>query len=454
MQIKRTVPILLQPDADVLATVRRFQAVQQAVSAFAFECLSRPAGAEPRIEPAGAEHPAGPAGAEHATRPAGAEHPAQTTGAGDTRRDAPPSAYALQSACYGAVAGQVSSQMTISAIRLVAGACSAAWRNGHAVRGPSAFRRPLAVWLIGDHARDASVTMDEAPAADETLPEGGTLSLWTPAGRKRLRFRVPPPFRRQLARAVRINSVTVLADSSLLGDTADGGGVHLPTGTGGGERVARPAGSLRAWLTVTVHAPDPAGHSPVGVDRGAVNALVAVDADDRVLFLSGREHQAWNERTRQVRQRVRRKKEAHEAQGKDTRSTRRLLQRLSRKQRNRTRTFAQQAARALCAWAPAGAVLVLEDLRLPAHQPVRRDQARGRLTGWFHGLLRRCIETRAETLGVPVVTVHPAFTSLTCSRCGGRGRRSGLRFACPHCGHAAHADINAACVIRDVGGNV
>jgi len=97
---------------------------------------------------------------------------------------------------------------------------------------------------------------------------------------------------------------------------------------------------------------------------------------------------------------------------------------------------------------------VLEDLRLPARQPARREQTEGRLTGWFHGLLGRCIQDKAQERGIPLVAVHPAFTSLNCSRCGARGRRRRHGFVCPGCGHAEHADVNAARNIRNAAGNL
>lgn len=51
----------------------------------------------------------------------------------------------------------------------------------------------------------------------------------------------------------------------------------------------------------------------------------------------------------------------------------------------------------------------------------------------------------ASLIGVPVVLVHPPYTSLTCSRCGSRDSfRYRRMFRCYSCGHTANADVNAA----------
>jgi putative transposase len=58
--------------------------------------------------------------------------------------------------------------------------------------------------------------------------------------------------------------------------------------------------------------------------------------------------------------------------------------------------------------------------------------------------LQKMVETKARKAGIYVAYVNPAFTSKHCSRCGMTGIRKRKRFECPHCGHADHADVNAA----------
>ena len=49
-----------------------------------------------------------------------------------------------------------------------------------------------------------------------------------------------------------------------------------------------------------------------------------------------------------------------------------------------------------------------------------------------------------------VVEVNPAFTSQTCAACGSvdPASRTARGFHCVACGHAEHADVNAARTIR------
>ncbi|MXW86911.1 MAG: transposase, partial [Boseongicola sp. SB0667_bin_21] len=68
-------------------------------------------------------------------------------------------------------------------------------------------------------------------------------------------------------------------------------------------------------------------------------------------------------------------------------------------------------------------------------------------TGWT--ALKRMLDCKAAN----VITVPARNTSRTCHECGAveaASRRTRDDFTCVHCGHAAHADINAARNIRCV----
>lgn len=200
-------------------------------------------------------------------------------------------------------------------------------------------------------------------------------------------------------------------------------------------------------MTVTREVPDPVGVVPIGIDVNETNALVAVDPDDRTLFVSGKAVKVKNRRTQKTRARLQRTLAARKAERKDTRSVRRVRKRLGRKQRNRTRTFARQTAAALVQWAPATAVLVFEDLRTippPEKGRVHGRALRRRLSLWARREMRAAVERKAHLCGMAVAEVDPADTSRTCSRCLRPGLRRRHVVRCPFCGHTEHADINAA----------
>src|SRR5262249_17304585 len=157
----------------------------------------------------------------------------------------------LQRVVYERVKGQLSSQMTITALRLVAGAYASARRNYtrrvqaearrkarcdakgwtyklRAIKpvGICHFERPSGMFLVGERGRDADFRAD------------GTLSIWTVAGRKRLTYVVPDVFQTTLVAAKEIDSVTVI------------------------ERK----GKLYGRVALTLDAPEPRGIVPVGID--------------------------------------------------------------------------------------------------------------------------------------------------------------------------------------------
>src|SRR5579859_8179137 len=176
-------------------------------------------------------------------------------------------ALALQRECYHDIKGSLNSQMTISAIRQVAGAYASAKSNKKPATRPFLFKKARALFLVGKRGRDADFRKD------------GKLSIWTVAGRKWLTYQVPDGFKAMFDRAVEIDSLNVIErDGKLIGHVA-----------------------------ITLEAPEPTGILPVGIDLNETNALVAVDPDNRTLFISGKAVKVKNRRTAKTRSRLQRK---------------------------------------------------------------------------------------------------------------------------------------------------
>ena len=66
------------------------------------------------------------------------------------------------------------------------------------------------------------------------------------------------------------------------------------------------------------------------------------------------------------------------------------------------------------------------------------------------GEFAQILTYKAEGAGMSLVRVDPAYTSLTCSRCGvakfdaSEQERSRIRFRCPDCGNDLNRSVNAA----------
>jgi putative transposase len=115
------------------------------------------------------------------------------------------------------------------------------------------------------------------------------------------------------------------------------------------------------------------------------------------------------------------------------------------------------------------AVVVLEDLRTrnmtasaagTVEQPGRNVRQKAGLNraildkGWH--LLELALRNAARTSGTSVVLVPAAYTSQTCNECkhvDPKSRESQASFRCTACGHAAHADVNAARNILNAAGH-
>ena len=180
----------------------------------------------------------------------------------------------------------------------------------------------------------------------------------------------------------------------------------------------------------------------LGVDLGVVN--IAVDNTGTVFS---------NENVEAVRKRAH--KHRASLQSKRTKSAKRRLKKISRKEsRFRTDTnhcvskyLVEKAKDTNCA-------IALEDLSgINSRTTVRKSQRSERLS-WAFYQLRSFITYKAKLAGVTVFFIDPRYTSQRCNKCGHTekaNRQSQGEFRCKFCGHTDHADCNGAKNIRDKG---
>lgn len=185
----------------------------------------------------------------------------------------------------------------------------------------------------------------------------------------------------------------------------------------------------------------------VGVDLGAVTAATA--SDGSLLHLEARLSRYARRMRRQQRCLSRKQK------GSDRRL--RAKARLARTHARVTALRSDALHKYSRELVDAHAVVCLEDLKVAAMTASggrRKAALNGRIlnAGWAE--LRRQLEYKSTFSGGLIVAVNPAYTSQACSACGRvdtKNRRSQAEFKCLACGHAAHADANAAVNIRERG---
>ncbi len=193
------------------------------------------------------------------------------------------------------------------------------------------------------------------------------------------------------------------------------------------------------WLHVVVTVPAPAVEpidQVIGVDLGIVRP--AVTSHNR--FLGQRRWKAIEGRVFHLRRAL---------QQKGTRSAKRHLARVRRRQARFRRDCDHVLSTQIVQSVEPGGTIVLENLtdirkRVKAK---RRTQTSRRMHAWSFARLKGFIGYKAEERGCTVVAVDPRHTSRACSRCGHtarNNRRSRGRFVCRACGYELHADLNAA----------
>lgn len=173
----------------------------------------------------------------------------------------------------------------------------------------------------------------------------------------------------------------------------------------------------------------------LGVDLGIKNIATTSDG----------ERYAGNH-LNNVRRRRRRQRKKIQAVG--TKSARRKLKRLSGKERRHATHTNHVISKQIVETAKGtNRAIALEELKGIRNRIRLRRSQRDDLHSWSFHQLGEFIKYKAQRAGVPVVFVDPAYTSQACNVCGSvdkRNRPNQETFLCTQCGHADHADINAA----------
>jgi IS605 OrfB family transposase len=197
------------------------------------------------------------------------------------------------------------------------------------------------------------------------------------------------------------------------------------------------------YLAITVKTPEPPlAETPGGV-LGVDLGIVEIATDSLGNPYSG-------ETVKSVRRRLKRLRGLLQAKG--TKSAKRHLKTIKRKQSRFVRDTNHRIAKALVRTAvsrqKALALEALTGIRQRASGLNR--EMRWLLGNWAFADLSAKIKYKAAEAGIPVVEVDPRNTSRTCARCGHcekANRKSQSQFLCLKCGWESNADYNAALVI-------
>jgi IS605 OrfB family transposase len=168
----------------------------------------------------------------------------------------------------------------------------------------------------------------------------------------------------------------------------------------------------------------------VGIDRGCYNPVVTSDS----LILSKSNHiRNVKSKYAYLRQKLQRK---------GTRSAKRVLRRLSGKEKRFTLDTNHCLSKRLVN--SDYKVFVLEKLKKMRSKKYGKKLNK-MLSNWSYYQFEILLKYKALNCGKQVVYVHPAYTSQTCSKCGivNVENRIGNKYSCS-CGNNIHADINAA----------
>ena len=181
----------------------------------------------------------------------------------------------------------------------------------------------------------------------------------------------------------------------------------------------------------------------IGVDFGLVSIATRSNGKE----FNSKKLQDYREKRQKVRSSV---------QSKCTRGSKKLLKRLSGRERTTASIINHTIAKQIVQIAKEeNKGISIEDLKGIRFSSLKKGKKfRTRVGKWSFNQLRQYISYKAILNGVPVVLVNPRYTSKTCNNCHHIGNRKGKIFRCNNCGNNMDADINASKNIATLGCSV
>ncbi len=188
------------------------------------------------------------------------------------------------------------------------------------------------------------------------------------------------------------------------------------------------------YLHVTIHKQslEPIGDKVLGIDRGIVN--ISVTSNNH--FFNSKSIKNVRAKYAYLRAKL---------QSKGTKSAKKLLKKISRKEQRFVSDVNHCISKEIVAM-PFD-IFAIEDLTsIRVQNRTKGIDFTRKLNNWAFFELELFLKYKAESLGKSVVMIDPRYTSQKCSNCGHiyKGNRRGQSFHCVKCGFQIHADLNAA----------
>ncbi|MBS0648506.1 MAG: IS200/IS605 family accessory protein TnpB-related protein [Verrucomicrobia bacterium] len=189
------------------------------------------------------------------------------------------------------------------------------------------------------------------------------------------------------------------------------------------------------YFNLVLELPDP--------HRSEKTKMIGVDIGENVLAVTSMGNLYGGGKVRHERIQYFAKRRRLQSNG--TQSSKQLLKKISGKEERRMKHINHEVSKRVIQEAikEEAGIIVLEDLTHIRARIKAGKKMRSRLHRWGFRQLQAFIHYKAESQGLQVMYVNPAYSSQECSQCGCLGVRQGHHFKCL-CGHQQHSDLNAS----------